>query len=62
MNPQLGRAGLNIGMWVVLVSGGLLFFEERQSAEFYISLITFLVGLVFTIGIIIAIKLSQRQG
>ena len=60
MSPQLARAGLQIGVWVTLVSGGLLFFEERQSAEFFISLITFLFGLCFTVAMVIAIKLSQR--
>ena len=61
MNPQLGRAGINLGVWVTLVAGGLLFFNERNSAEFYISLITFLLGAIFTVGVIIAIKLSQRE-
>ncbi|MFN8445253.1 MAG: hypothetical protein U0175_30980 [Caldilineaceae bacterium] len=60
MSPQLGRAGLNLGVWVTLVSGVLLFFNERGSAEFYISLFTFLLGALFTIGIVIAIKLGQK--
>lgn len=60
MNPQLGRAGLNLGVWVTLVSGTLLFFNERDTAEFYISLFTFLIGALFTIGIAIAIKRGQK--
>ena len=60
MNSQIGRAGLNIGVWVTLVSGVLLLIEERDSAEFFISLITFLIGASFTIGLVIAIKLGQR--
>ena len=60
MSPLIGRSGLNIGVWVSLVSGSLLFFTERNSAEFYISLITFLMGATFTIGMIIVIKMGQK--
>jgi len=61
MNSQMGRAGFHIGFFVVFVSGGLLFMVERNSAEFAITLLTFLLGALF-LGVIVAlVKWSQRR-
>jgi hypothetical protein len=61
MDAQLGRAGFHIGFYIVLVSGVLLLFLERGSAEQMITLFTFGVGLVFLIVIAIIVRLSQRK-
>ncbi|GIV80068.1 hypothetical protein FKZ61_020485 [Litorilinea aerophila] len=61
MHPQIGRAGFHIGFYVVFVSGGLLFFLERGSAEFVITSFTFILGLAFLAAIAVAVRLGQRK-
>lgn len=61
MDSNMGRAGFQIGIFIMLVSGGLLFVVERGTAEYAISLITFLIGLIFLLGIVIVVRWSQRQ-
>jgi hypothetical protein len=60
MDSQLGRAGFHLGFYVTFVSGLLLLFLERGTAEHSITLLTFLIGLLFLIGLAIVIRLSQR--
>ncbi len=52
MNPELGQAWFRVAVFMTLVSAILIFFEPRDSAEFVVSVASFVVGLVF-IGIIV---------
>lgn len=61
MNSQMGKAGFHIGFFIVFVSGGLLFAVERNSTEFAITLITFLMGVFFLAGIVTLVKWGQRR-
>jgi len=61
MDSNMGRAGFQIGIFIMLVSGGLLFVVERNTAEYTISVITFLIGFVFLLGIVAVVKWSQRR-
>lgn len=61
MSSSLGLAAFRIGMFIVLVSGILLLFEENGSAEQAITAITFLIGLVFLIAIGVWVRMSQRK-
>ncbi len=61
MDSNMGRAGFQIGIFIMLVSGGLLFVVERGTPEYAISVITFLIGFVFLLGIVAVVKWSQRQ-
>lgn len=54
MGPELGQAWFRIALFITLVSGGLILIEPRDSAEFVISVASFVVGLIF-IGIIVVI-------
>jgi NADH:ubiquinone oxidoreductase subunit 4 (subunit M) len=54
MNPELGQAWFRIALFITLVSGILIFIEPRDSAEFVISVASFVVGLIF-IGIIVVV-------
>ena len=61
MNSQIGQAGFRIGFYIVFVSGALLFFLEPGTAEHSISLLSFLIGLVFLVIVAILIRLGQRK-
>jgi hypothetical protein len=61
ISPEFGRAGYVIGFFVALTSGALLFVVERNSAEFYISLFTLLIGVIFLIGITILVRRGTRK-
>lgn len=52
MGPELGQAWFRIALFITLVSGILILFEPRDSAEFVISVASFVVGLIF-IGVIV---------
>lgn len=62
IGPEAGRAAFTIGVFVLVTSGALLLVTERSSAEFYVSLLTFLIGVVFTGGIIALVKWGARKG
>ena len=54
MNPNLGLAWFRIAVFITVVSGILAWIEPRNSAEFVVSVASFVVGLLF-IGIIIVV-------
>lgn len=60
MSPELGRAALRIAMFAVVCSLGLLPFVDRSSAEFFITLLTLLLGLAF-IGVVwLMLRFTRR--
>jgi hypothetical protein len=62
ISPEFGRAGFVIGIFVSLVSGMLLLVVERGSAEFFVSLITFLIGIAFLAVIVFLVRMGMRKG
>jgi hypothetical protein len=62
ISPEFGRAGFVIGIFVSLVSGMLLLVVERGSAEFFVSLITFLIGIAFLLAIVFLVWMGMRKG
>jgi hypothetical protein len=62
ISPEFGRAGFVIGIFVSLVSGMLLLVVERGSAEFFVSLITFLIGIAFLLVIVFLVRMGMRKG
>jgi len=61
VSSSLGFAAFRIGFFIVFVTGGLLLLLERGSAEHAITLITFLLALLFLVVIIVLVRLSQRK-
>ncbi len=47
MSPDIGQAWFRIAIFITFVSAVLIPFEPRDSAEFVISVASFVVGLVF---------------
>ena len=60
MNPQAAKAGLSLGLFIVVASVLLLPLEPPGSAEFIVTVLSLFVGLV-TIGVIaLAIRKLSR--
>jgi heme O synthase-like polyprenyltransferase len=60
ISPQMGRQALQYAAWIILVSVFLLLFLDRGSAEFVITVISLVVGLVFFGTAWFLIRRSQR--
>ncbi|NOZ29758.1 MAG: hypothetical protein GXP39_17155 [Chloroflexi bacterium] len=60
MDPQIGRAGFRIAFYVILVSGALLFVVPRGTAEFFVSVLSLLVGVLFAIIIGVLALIAGR--
>ncbi len=46
MNPEAAKAGLSLGLFVVVASALLLPFEPPGSAEFVVTVLSLIVGIV----------------
>jgi len=51
MSPEIGRFWFRIAFTLVLISAGLLFFVKPGSAEFVVTVLTLVVGLLFILAI-----------
>lgn len=60
MGRDLGQAAFRLGFFIVFVGGALLFVEPSGSAEQAITLLTFIIGLVFVIAVALIIRFGQR--
>lgn len=61
MDSGIGRAGFQIGFYIVFVSGILLLFLDRGSAEFAITVFSFVLGLLFLVLITVWVRYMQRK-
>lgn len=61
LSPELGRAGFFIGMFVVLTSGALLLAVRPGSAEFVVTSITFVIGVLFSLALVALIRIGVRR-
>jgi len=62
ISPEAGRAGFTIGFFMLFVSSPLLLLTDRGSVGFFVSLITFLIGLIFTLSIVALVKIGTKKG
>ena len=56
ISPQLGRTAFRIAFMMVFVSGVLLFVLSPGTAEFFVSVLTLVLGLVFAGMIAILVR------
>jgi uncharacterized membrane protein len=56
----MGQVAFRIAFFLVFVSTILLFFVEPGSAEFVVTGITLLIGLVFGIGVLVIVRRQSR--
>ncbi len=60
IGSKLGHAAFRLGMFVVVVSGFLLWFTEPDTAGNVISLFMLIVGLLFLIIVAILVRAGRR--
>jgi hypothetical protein len=58
--PELGRAGFRIGIIIVVPSLFLLFFLDPGTAEYVITLVTLVMGVVFLAAVTLLVLYSRR--
>ncbi|MGH2377265.1 MAG: hypothetical protein ACRDGT_02180 [Candidatus Limnocylindria bacterium] len=54
--PEILRGGLRIAMLVLVASLAMLPFQDRASAEFYVSLLGAIIGGLYVLGIVLALR------
>ena len=60
MITELGKAGFRIGFLIVVPSIFLLFFLEPGTAEYVITLVTLVMGVVFLVAVTLLVLYSRR--
>jgi hypothetical protein len=61
VSSNLGHAAFRLGFFIVFVSGILIFFEERGTAEHAITLLTLVMGLVFLALVTLFVYIGRRK-
>lgn len=59
MSPELGKTWFRVAMFITVTAGLLLFFVTPGTAEFFITLFTLCIGLVFILIIAIIARKSR---
>ena len=60
MIPELGKAGFRIGFLIAVPSFLLLIFLEPGTAEYVITLVTLVMGVVFLVAVTLLVLYSRR--
>jgi hypothetical protein len=60
MIPELGQAGFRIGFLIVVPSFVLMFFLDPGTAEYAITLLTLVMGVVFLVTLTLLVLYSRR--
>ncbi|MCL4859333.1 MAG: hypothetical protein KJZ93_07995 [Caldilineaceae bacterium] len=61
MSSSFGHAAFRLGFFIVFVTGALLLFLERGTAEWAITVFTFLLALLFLVIVAVIVRLGQRR-
>jgi hypothetical protein len=59
--PELIRAGLRLGLMVLLLAVGALAFLRPTSAEFWVSVMAVIVAGVFVAGLVVLLSISHQS-
>ena len=60
MIPELGRAAFRIGFLIVVPSFFLMFFLDPGTAEYAITLLTLVMGVVFLVAVTLLVLYTRR--
>jgi len=60
LSPQLGQVAFKISIFLVVVSIGLLFILDANSAEFVVTLLTLAIGIVFGAVVVVIARRQSR--
>ncbi|MGH2450147.1 MAG: hypothetical protein ACRDGE_02525 [Candidatus Limnocylindria bacterium] len=61
MPPELLRGGFRIAVLVLLAALAMLPFQDRGSAEFYVSLLAAVIGGLFVLAIALAVRAATPR-
>lgn len=61
MDPQILRAGFRLAVFVTSVALLLVFFEPRDSAEFVVSVMVLVLGVLFVALVAILVRYSTAR-
>ncbi len=56
IDPEVGKAALRIALFIVVLAGGMLLFLTPGSPQFYITVFTLLIGLLFVSAIVFVVR------
>jgi hypothetical protein len=59
MNREIGRAGILIGSLLLVAGIPLLFVVQPGTAEYVITLFTVMIGIIFTLAMVLIVRMSQ---
>jgi len=60
VSPQLGAAAFRIASFLIVVSIGLLFILDTDSAEFVVTILTLVIGIAFGALVIVIARRQSR--
>jgi len=60
VSPQLGGAAFKIASFLIVVSVGLLFILDANSAEFVVTILTLVIGIVFGALVVVIARRQSR--
>jgi hypothetical protein len=60
ISPETGKLAFTWALLLIMLSLGLLFIEKRGSPEFFITIFTLFIGLVFLGVVVLAVKVIGR--
>ncbi len=60
MTPEVGKAWFQIALFIIIVSGILVFATDRTSAEFVISVTSLIIGLLLLAFVVIMVRRSNQ--
>ena len=60
MSPQMGQVAFRIGLYLTVVALVLLFFLRPGSAEFGVTVVTLVVGLIFLGAVALSVRYFSR--
>jgi len=60
MNPQLGKAWFQVASFITIVSAILLFFVQPGTAEFVVTVLSLIIGVLFLALVIVMVKFFSR--
>lgn len=60
ISPQMARQALQYAAWIILVSLGLLLVLDRGTAEYVITVLSLIIGLLFAATAWLLIRRSQH--
>lgn len=61
IDSNIGRAAFRIGFYVAFVSGILSFLTTPSSPERTISILTFIISMLFLIIVVVLVRLGSRE-